>query len=125
MSDENEKIALLREILKWIKISGVKEVKTLLDLQIHTDPKRQIYHLSDGTKGSIEIAKIVGGLSHSTVARYWKGWEMVGLGDSISTSGGKRFKRSFNLEDFGIKVTIASQKQETGEQTISEVESNA
>lgn len=116
MPEENEQTVLLREILKWIKISGIKEVKSLLEVQIQNDTKKYIYQLSDGNKGTQEIAKIVGGLSHQSVANYWKSWEKVGLGGSISAHGGKRFKRSFDLEDFGIKIPTNSQGQENTQQ---------
>lgn len=130
---EDENTVLLREILKWIKISGLKEVKSLLDLQVQTAPKKQVYHLSDGTKGTQEISEIVGGLSHQTVANYWKDWTSAGLGELIPTRGGSRFKRSFDLTDFGIeipslKTPVQSAVQvykEGSMQSASEVGSNA
>lgn len=132
MSADMEQIKLLREILKWIKISGTKEVRSLLEMQLEDDLKRLIYQLSDGTKGTQEIAKVVGDVSHGTVFNYWTGWEKVGLGESISVRGGSRFKRSFDLEDFGIKIQVPkqnnSQKTEPVEAIPSaqgEVEQNA
>ncbi len=115
MSEDSEQTRLLKEILKWIKISGIREVKSLLETQLSNDSKRLIYQLSDGTKGTQDIAKMVGNVSYSTVFNYWKGWEKVGLGESISVMGGSRFKRSFDLEDFGIKIQIS--KHNTGQQT--------
>lgn len=108
MSADTEQTKLLREILKWIKISGIKEVKSLLETQLPNDSKKLIYRLSDGTKGTQEIAKIVG-VGYVSVFNYWKEWEKTGLGESISVIGGSRFKRSFDLEDFGIKVQILKQ----------------
>ncbi len=104
MSEENEQTTILKEILKWIKISGMKEVKEIIETQLSSDPKKLIFQLSDGSKGTQEIAKIVGDVSHMSVANYWKAWEKIGLGESTTAMGGKRFKRSFDLEDFGIKV---------------------
>ncbi|MGI0086801.1 MAG: hypothetical protein ACREBI_02425 [Nitrosotalea sp.] len=126
MSEEAEQTRLLKEILKWIKISGIKEVKSLLENLLPNDLKKLIYHLSDGTKGTQEIAKTIGGVSHQTVANYWKEWEKSGLGESISAMGGSRFKRSFDLEDFGIKIQITkqnnSQKTEQPETTSAQPE---
>ncbi len=126
MSAEAEQTKLLREILKWIKISGIKEVKSLLEMQLDDDPKRLIYQLSDSTKGTQEIAKIVTNVSYSTVSIYWKQWEKVGLGESIPAKGGSRFKRSFDLEDFGFKIQIpkqnADQKSEQPEATSTQSE---
>lgn len=113
MSEEVEQTKLLKEILKWIKISGIKEVKLLLEDQLREDPKKKmIYQLSDGTKGTQEIAKTVGDVSHVTIFNYWKAWEKVGLGESIAAMGGSRFKRSFDLEDFNIKVQIPKQNND-------------
>ncbi len=116
MTEDSEQIRLLREILKWIKISGIKEVKSTLESQLKDDTKKLIYQLSDGTKGTQEIAKTVGNISYSTVFLYWKGWEKVGLGESISVIGGTRFKRSFDLEDFSMKVQIPKQNSPKTEQ---------
>ena len=119
MSEDNNQIVLLREILKWIKISGIKEVKSLLETQMQDDAKKLIYQLSDGTKGIREIAKIAGDLSPSTVSNYWKQWENIGLGESVGVKRGGRFKRSFDLQDFGIIIQIpkqtTSQKSEPSE----------
>ncbi len=64
MTEDSEQTRLLREILKWIKISGIKEVKSTLESQLKDDTKKLIYQLSDGTKGTQEIAKTVGNVSY-------------------------------------------------------------
>ena len=95
----------LKELLKWAKFSGIKEVKPVLESKIDTDVKKIVYFLSDGSKGTRDIAKTVGSLSHASVSNYWQDWEKAGLGESFLTmGGGTRFKRSFDLEDFGIKI---------------------
>jgi len=124
MSKEQSEITLqdihndILELIKWTKFSGIKEIKPILETQLATDSKKLIYHLSDGTKGTQEIAKIVGDVSHMSVANYWKTWEKLGLGASVSAMGGKRFKRSFDLDDFGIKVkpTTVDSKQSKEEE---------
>ena len=104
MSEENEETEVLKEILKWIKVSTIKDVKPVLENEFKDDTKRLVYQLSDGTKGAKEIAKIVKHVAYGTVFNYWKSWGNLGLGESIAVSGGKRFQHSFNLEDFGIKI---------------------
>jgi hypothetical protein len=104
MSQENEQTKLLREILKWIKFAGMREVKSTLVSVLDTEQKRLTYHLSDGTRGIVEIAKLAGIGSTSTVFEMWQAWLKLGLGESIPVKGGSRFKRSFDLEDFGIQV---------------------
>lgn len=98
---------VLKELLKWVKFSGSKEVKSVLDSNIHSDEEKMIYSLSNGANSSYDIAKIIG--ANDTVRRrvsdHWDRWEKAGLGEPVSSQGkGKRFKRSFDLEDFGIKV---------------------
>lgn len=94
---------LLAEILKWIKFAGAKEVREVLASTLDIDQKRLIYHLSDGTKGSIEIANGAK-TSDRTVRRYWESWARQGIVDPIKVRGGERYKKSFELEDFGIRV---------------------
>jgi len=99
----NEQTKILKEILKWIKFTGAKEVKNVLIATLDTDQKRLIYHLSDGKQGSMEIAKLAG-TSDTTVRRYWAAWVRQGIVESLKVRGGERFKKSFDLEDFGIEV---------------------
>ena len=58
---------------------------------------------SDGKHGTVELGKLAG-LSKDTVHNRWESWAKMGLGENIPVKGGTRFKRSFDLEDFGIKV---------------------
>jgi len=110
----------LKEMLKWTKFAGVKEVKPILETHLSNDSKKIIYYLSDGTKGIQEIAKIVGNVSPGTVFNYWKTWGKVELGESITVPGGTRFHHSFDLEDFGIKVLEITKQNTTTENQITE-----
>lgn len=103
-SQDNVQTDLLREILKWTKFAGMKAVKEVLNSALDTPQKKLVYHLSDGSKGSVEIGKASGVASTETITRYWKSWAILGLGENMAVKGGKRFKRSFNLEDFGIEI---------------------
>jgi len=97
----DEQTELLREILKWTRFTAMKEVKDTLSAALDTPQKKQIYQLSDGEKSGIEISKAVG-TSHTTVHNYWKAWAKVGIVEPLRARGGDRYKRSFDLEDFGI-----------------------
>lgn len=110
----NEEITLLREILKWIRFSGIKEVRTVMMSALDTEQKRMIYHLSDGKIGSVEIAKTTK-VGDTTVRRYWETWARLGIVESFGVKGGLRYKKSFELEDFGFTVP-----QRKTEKTISE-----
>jgi hypothetical protein len=102
--DNSEQTRLLSEILKWIKFAGMKEVKNTLNSVLDSDAKKLIYQKSDGTNGTVDLAKLAGLGSNKIVADMWDVWLKLSLGESIPVRGGSRFKRSFNLEDFGIEV---------------------
>jgi len=99
----NEQTAILREILKWIKFTGQKEVKAVLLDALNTEQKRLIYHLSEGSRSSSEIGKSAG-VSDVTVRRMWAQWARQGIVESRKVQGGDRYKKSFDLEDFGIEI---------------------
>jgi hypothetical protein len=103
-SQDVEQTKLLREILKWIRFAGMKEVKSVLDAVLDNIQKKQVYQLSDGSRGIIEIGKLTGISSTVTIWRYWRNWLKLGLGETVSAKGGERFKRSFDLEELGFEI---------------------
>lgn len=124
----------IKESSKWAKFTGMKEVKSILEIQLQDETEKLVYYLSDGAKGTQEVAKIVGTVNYSAVFKYWKIWGEMGLGESIAVAGGSRFKHSFDLADFGIKIPefskqgnkqLVSEPTQTGKQPSTEVESNA
>ena len=103
-AQNEEQTRLLKEILKWIKFTGMREAKNTLVSVLDTEQKRLVYHLSDGTRGTVEIGDLAGIGSTRTIFEMWQAWLKLGLGESVPVKGGSRFKRSFDLEDFGIEV---------------------
>lgn len=105
MDDQSiEKIVeLLEEMLKWVKFAGAREVRTVLMNILDTEQKRLIYHLSDGEHGSVEIGKVAN-VGDSTVRRYWESWARLGVVEPLNVRGGVRYRKSFQLEDFGFMV---------------------
>jgi len=105
MSKEKDKqiIGLLREILKWIKFSGIQEARTVLSSILNTEQKRLIYHLSDGKTGSVSVAKTAN-VSDSTVRLYWSSWARLGIMEPLQVRGGVRYEKSFELADFGFSI---------------------
>lgn len=96
-------VDLLKEILKWIRFSNIREVRTVLMSILDTEQKRLIYKLSDGKRGSIEIGKTAK-VGASTVRRYWQSWARLGIMEPVSVRGGLRYERIFELEDFGFAI---------------------
>jgi Fic family protein len=111
-------IGLLEEILKWTKLQGLEKAQNALTTLLHTDSEKLAYENSDG-KTSREVSAIVG-VSHVTIANYWKKWARYGIVTEVSSKGGgTRYKRIFSLQDFGIdfpKNTEQSDKKNNAEE---------
>jgi hypothetical protein len=117
-SQNDEQTELLKEILKWIKFAGMKGVKDQLEATLETDQKKTVYQLSDGSKTIADINKMTG-VSTGSISGYWQKWVKLALGQKIAVKGGDRFKRSFDLGDFGIKIPeakVESAKEETNKE---------
>lgn len=103
MSEKNRTIELLEELVKWTKVTSIPKVKKLL-LEILSSPKeKNAYQSSDGKKSSKEVASLAN-VSYVTVTLWWKKWIKAGIAEAVSAKGGKRARRVFSLDDFGIEV---------------------
>jgi len=110
-AQESEELKVLREILRWTKFAGMGQVKMVLETVLNNDRKKLAYQLSDGTRGTREVNAQSG--YTGSVSDLWKEWKRKGIGDTISVQRGERFKRTFDLEEFGIDFPqpIAQQAQ--------------
>ncbi len=100
---EGEDVLLLREILKWVRFAGMKEVKSTLETFLDTPEKRLAYQLSDGEHTREQVQALSGIKGGQTMTDLWLSWTNNGLGDRIEIrKGSRRFRRSFSLDDFGI-----------------------
>jgi len=119
LSQENE-VKILKEILKWVRLAGLKEVTSVLISELDTDQKKQVYQMSDGSNTRAEIIKVTG-VSAGSISGYWKKWANMGLGERLPVMGGERFARAFDLADFSIvvpltKTEVSEEKREPPEQ---------
>ncbi|MFY9300029.1 MAG: hypothetical protein WAO91_02405 [Candidatus Nitrosotenuis sp.] len=121
MSEDMEQTKLLRDILKWIKFTGMKQVRETLTAILDSDDKRLAYHLSDGKKTARDIEKITK-LGKAKVQNLWKECYLAGLGEQIPTQGGgSRFSKSFELKDFGIRVPGVAEEDPNSETVVNDV----
>jgi hypothetical protein len=85
---------------------------------LDSDKKKAAYQASDGQRTTRDVASIAGFGSKSTVADAWKVWKKLGIGEtSTAKGGGDRFRRSFDLDEFGIefpKIPASTQSNQTG-----------
>lgn len=112
---QDRMIELLEGMLKWMKVTSIPHVKNLLLEILPSDEEKRAYHYSDG-RGSREVAEFAG-VGHTAVARWWKTWVRAGIAKTVKARRGKRAKRIFSLEDFGIQAPslkeIKPDKKET------------
>lgn len=95
--------SLLKEQLKWSRFTAMQAVKNTLISTLDTDEKKGVYHLSDGVRSTREIAGTAN-VSDKTVRNYWNSWNKVGIVEPLKAGTGERYKKSFNLEEFGIEI---------------------
>jgi len=111
---ENKIIILLGIGLGSIEISeilGREEFKKFLLQILDDDTSKLVYHYSDGST-SREIAKVTP-ITFPTVTKYWERWSIIKpkIVELIPVQGGKRYKRIFSLEDFGIDLPKEFEKK--------------
>src|SRR3989344_6228363 len=101
---------ILMEILKWIKFSGMKEVRELLTNVLSTNTEKLMYELTDGEASTRDIA-IKCNVAHVTVGNYWQKWKVIGILESTEKYNGKRYKKICSLKEMGIEVPESGMKE--------------
>jgi hypothetical protein len=101
-TQESPELKVLKEILKWTKFTGQRQVQGVLESALPSPEMKLAYQLSDGGHGSVEVGKESRVGSKDKVVDIWADWFRQGLGDFVPVKGGERFKRAFDLKDFGI-----------------------
>ncbi len=93
----------LKELVVWTKFAGMQQLRVILTQAIKTDSESLVFELSDGSRGTREVAELAGLGSNSTVASYWKRWSKQGI--VVPTPGFEgRFQRICSLEEVGLAV---------------------
>ena len=111
-------IRILEEQLRWSKLAGLSQLKTILEQNVKDEKERLVYELSDGEKSIRDLEEITG-VSRSKIAILWKKWHRMGIMERSQKYEGKRMKKSFSLQDSGIEVSLPPDKaviQNTGEE---------
>ena len=104
-TDRKDKVVeVLEEILKWIKVTSIPQVKQLLLDTLPSDKEKVAYYYSDGQDS--RAVSTASGVPFTTVTRWWKRWIRSGIAEPVGAKRGDRAKRIFSLEDFGIEVPL-------------------
>lgn len=122
MSEEKllERIARsMEEQLKWTKISGMNQLKSIFEQNLKPEDEKRVYELSDGERSTRDIERLTN-VSRSKIATLWKKWYKMGIMERSEKYEGKRMKKSFSLLDVGIDVELPTGQQVT--QTTEEFE---
>lgn len=107
MSEELETLKSIEskpdQLLKWTRFAGMQQLRTILAQNLTTDTEMLIYELSDGERGTREVAALSSVGSNATVANYWRKWSRLGIVEpSEKRQGG--FRRICSLEEVGLTV---------------------
>src|SRR5438132_12285472 len=97
--EPNDTLGVLREILKWIRVTSIPNVKKLLVDTLDDDKSKLAYHYSDG-RSSRDVAKAAS-CSQATVVSHWRRCFGDGLIEPIGVPSSDRFKRLIENEGSG------------------------
>lgn len=96
----NELFSEFLRIYKFVNHSKIVEA-LCSELDDNSGIKKKIYELSDGTRSTRDIQKVVG-ISPPTITAYWKQWALAGIAIPAERKG--RFKAAFDLKEYGLSV---------------------
>ena len=125
MSDSEEVLKKLDELIFWTKFSAMSTFIPTLRNALRDDIDKLVYELSDGEKTTRDIAEIVTKsgrkLGYVTVTNMWERWQQLNLVIPAGRKG--RFKKVVSLETIGIKIPeVTAQSIEAEEHGEDKVE---
>lgn len=118
LSKEDRIVELLEELVRWTKVTSIPHVKELLESL--PDVEKIGYQYSDG-RSSRDVAKVAK-VRYDTVVKWWRKWHTLGIVEPMQVQRGMRYRRSFSLEDFDIKVPQLQKEKTTPEENKSKEE---
>jgi hypothetical protein len=101
----SEITGIMREQLRWARLSGLSHLKTIFETELKTDEEKVVYEMSDGERSIRDLEKLTS-VSRSRVALLWRKWYNMGIMERSEKYEGKRMRKSFSLFDVGMDVTL-------------------
>lgn len=131
MSENMDQMNLLREMNGWLRLLGMKQLVETIKLILNDPKKISVYQHSNGERTTREIESLTG-LNKSSISELWEKCVAGGLGEYKTASGGRRFKKIFDLEALGLiqiqkkpsKSNSDSTKEITKSDDIEEIKAN-
>lgn len=77
-------------------------MRNILQQNLSNDEMKRVYELSDGERGTREIAKMSGIGSNKTIAVYWGKWKSLGIVEPSPNFKG-RYQKIISLAEVGIE----------------------
>ena len=111
---------VVREQLRWTKLAGQIQLKTIFEQNLKSDDEKKVYELSDGIRSIRDIENLTN-MGRTKIGFVWKKWYKMGIMEKSEKYEGKRMKRSFSLSDVGMEVELPTDSQ-TPTQTEEEFE---
>ena len=106
-NNDDRIIEVLEELLKWTKVTSIPKVGEVLAASLPTEQAKLAYFYSDG-RSSREVAQ-ASGCAQSSIVGYWKKWSRNGIVQPVAVQRGDRYKKVFDLTDFGIEIPKVTQ----------------
>jgi len=106
---------MFAEFLRIYKMINRTQIVETLKAELKTDQLKEIYMLSNGERSTREIVAALSSKSkcnHSTVARVWKRWALVGLVIPANRRG--RYKAAFDLNEYGLADIVEETEEVQG-----------
>jgi hypothetical protein len=107
--------------LKWVRLSGMSQLREIFDRTMRTDEEKLAYELSDGERSTRDIEKLTG-IGRTKIGDLWKKWHRIGLMEKSAKYEGKRMERSFSLLDAGIEIPTLTQRPVAAQPNTEEFE---
>ena len=108
---EDRLSGLFEEFLLLYKVVNRKNVIDILRAELNTDQLIEIYQKSDGGKSTREVSAILKNkCSHTTVARLWNKWALLGLVVPAKQKG--RYKAAFNFDEYGVSGVVVEDEED-------------
>lgn len=97
--NEKEEIALLKQIVSWLRFQSIDKAKTAVDKHLDTDQKKAAFEMTDGLWNASSLASKIG-VSNVTIGNWWEIWFSAGM----LVEHDKTYKKLFSLSDLGIEA---------------------
>ncbi len=104
MSDIEDAVALLREIVHWQRFQNRQALRAALEEILTLESDRKIYEFTDGKRSQPEIAKRAK-VSQPTISNKWRAWRMLGIVYELPEEPG-RCCHLASLKSLGLDVKL-------------------